>query len=324
MKRVFSLFLAVVVSSALILAAGINASAAAVYPSAGVVSTSSTKLNVRSAPSSSASIVTALPKGAYITLYDRTGSWWRVSYENGKYGYCHADYISPVSGSKAVQVATASGNLNVRQGAGTNYAVQATLAKGSTAVAVSTANGWTRILYHGTRIGYVSSQYLKTITETYPAIRLSIPDYKQTDPRWANVTLGNSGKTIRQIGCTTTALAMMESYRTGTVIYPNVMASKLNYSSSGDLYWPSDYVSNTNANQYLSSIYQLLQAGKPVLIGAKTSAGRQHWVVVTGFQGGQILSPSAFLVNDPGSNSTVNLQQFLNQYPNFYKIVYYR
>ena len=38
-----------------------------------------------------------------------------------------------------------------------------------------------------------------------------------------------------------------ESYRTGSVIYPDAMSKKLNYTSSGDLYWPSDYQVVTKA-----------------------------------------------------------------------------
>ena len=234
--------------------------------------------------------------------------------------------MKSISGSFAAQVNTSSGNLNVRQGAGTGYAVQTSLPKGKTVVILSQSGGWSKILYHGTRIGFVSSQYLKQFSgdTTYPAIKLSVISFKQTDPRWANVKLGSSGQTIAQIGCTTTGLAMMESFRTGTTIYPDAMAKKLSYSAGGALYWPSNYVADTNANGYLGKLYALLKQGKPGFIGAKTASGGQHWVVVTGYQGGNTLSASQFLVNDPGSNTVTNLQQFLNKYPNFYKIISYK
>ena len=48
----------------------------------------------------------------------------------------------------------------------------------------------------------------------------------------------------------------------------------------------------------------------------------QHWVVITGFAGGS-LSASNFIINDPGTGSRTNLQQFLNAYPTFYKFFYY-
>ena len=135
--------------------------------------------------------------------------------------------------------------------------------------------------------------------------------------------IGNSGKTIAQIGCVTTGIAMMQSYRTGTTVYPDAMSKKLSYNSSGSVYWPSDYIVTTSSAGYLSRIYELLREGKPVLIGAKNSSGGQHWVVVTGFSGGDTLTASGFTINDPGSASRTNLQQFLNSYPNFYKYFHY-
>ena len=69
-------------------------------------------------------------------------------------------------------------------------------------------------------------------------------------------------------------------------------------------------------------IYQQLKAGKPVLFGGKNSYGGQHWVVITGFTGGS-LTASNFTIQDPGSNSRVTLQHFLNVYPMFYKYFYY-
>jgi hypothetical protein len=79
----------------------------------------------------------------------------------------------------------------------------------------------------------------------------------------------------------------------------------------------------TNPSGYLNAVYGLLTAGKPVLIGAKNSYGSQHWVVITGYTGGEHLSPSGFTILDPGSSSRTTLQQFLNAYPNFYKFFHY-
>jgi hypothetical protein len=145
----------------------------------------------------------------------------------------------------------------------------------------------------------------------------------QTDPRWANIKIGSSGKTIGQIGCVTTGLAMMESYRTGRTIYPDEMMRKLSYSSSGNVYWPSDYTAVYSSSGYLAKIYDQLRAGKPVLFGAKTSAGGQHWVVITGFKGGQSLTASGFTINDPADKSRTTLADLYSDYPNFYKFFYY-
>ncbi len=320
MKKFCSVLMALIVSFGMF-AFSPMAQAAAKETVAGIVATSSGRLNVRSAQSTSSSVVASLNKGSYVTLISQTGSWWYVEYADGRYGYCHADYIRTVESDPAT-VSTQSGNLNVRTGPGTSYAVADRLPKGESVVVLSQSNGWSHILYNGTKTGYVSTQYLNM--NQYTPISMSLPNFKQTDSRWANVIIGNSGKTIGRIGCTTTAIAMMESYRTGSVIYPDAMSKKLNYTSSGDLYWPSDYQVVTKSSGLLEGIYELLQEGKPVLFGAKQSSGRQHWVVITGYTGGDTLTASRFTVHDPGSYQRTNLQHLLNEYPVFYKYFFYK
>jgi uncharacterized protein YgiM (DUF1202 family) len=317
-KKITSL----IILAAVLLSFAVNplaASAATANSLAGRVATSSGSLNVRRSASTSSEIVSSLYKGSYLTLMWQSGDWWYVEFDDGKYGYCHSDYIQTVSAT-AKTVKTASGNLNVRSGAGTSYSRIDSLPNGEVVLVLWTSGDFSRILYNGTKLGYVSSAYL-TGTASYSAVSLSVPHYMQTDKRWASVTLGRSGKTIYRVGCTTTSFAMIESYRTGTTIYPDTMSKKLSYTSSGNVYWPSDYTAVYSNS--LSEIYKQLKAGKPVLFGAKTSAGGQHWVVITGFSGGNTLSPAGFTIHDPGSGSRTNLQQFLNAYPNFYKYFHY-
>ena len=319
MKKFLSILFAFVISCS-VLAVPTTAQAATLNSSAGTIATSSGRLNVRSSQSTSSSVVASLNKGSYVTLLSKSGSWWYVEYAKGKYGYCHADYIKTVSGTPAT-VQTQSGNLNVRTGAGTSYSIADRLAKGEIVVVLSKSNGWSRVLYHGVKTGYVSSQYLsEKSSQTYAPISLKVPNFKQTDPRWANVIIGQSGKTIAQIGCVTTAIAMMESHRTGKTIYPDAMSKQLSYSASGNVYWPSHYQVVFDSD--LKGIYQQLSKGNPVLFGAKKSNGQQHWVVITGYTGGNTLSASQFTILDPGSNSRTNLQQLLSSYPIFYKYFY--
>lgn len=297
----------------------VNADAASGTSRAGAVTVSSGYLNVRSSASASASRVASLKKGSYITLMEKSGSWWKVEYAKGKYGYCHSDYITIVQGTP-VSVNTGGGNLNVRSGPGTSYGRTATLTKGETVLYLSTTGGWSRVLYHGTKTGYVSAQYLSNY---YAAVSLKVPSFKQTDSRWANTLIGSSGKTMAKIGCATTAVAMVESYRTGTVITPDAMAKQLKYTATGNLYWPGHYTAVTSSSGYLAAIYNKLKQGKPVLLGAQNTYGSQHWVVITGFDGGTSLTAAGFSVHDPGSNSRNTLQQFLNAYPTFYKYFHY-
>lgn len=333
MKKALSILLVTFILVGM-LVPSMEADAATATSQAGVVSVTSGRLNVRKTASTSGTILTSLSKGSYVTLISKSGDWYYVEYADGKYGYCHEDYIKLDSGRTAT-VNTQSTGLNVRAGAGTSYGVKGSVSKGEVVIVLATYGSWSHILYNGTSTGYVSSQYLKinsassgsgsgsTGTVSYPAVSLAVPNFKQTDSRWANVKIGNSGKTIAQIGCATTAIAMMESYRTGTTIYPDSMSKKLSYSSSGNVYWPSNYSVVTSSSGYLSGVYQRLKAGKPVLFGAKTSSGGQHWVVITGYTGGSTLTASGFKINDPGSNSRTNLQQLLNTYPTFYKYFYY-
>ena len=158
---------------------------------------------------------------------------------------------------------------------------------------------------------------------SYRAISLKVPDYKQTDSRWANKKIGSTKYTIGQIGCTTTALAMTESYRTGKTVYPDTMESRLSYSSGGSLYWPNNYSATTNFTNYMQTVYNLLAQGKPVIVGAKKANGSQHWVVVTGYTGASALKPTAFKINDPGTASRTNLGQFFTEFPYLHKIVWY-
>lgn len=322
MKRILSITLVITIILSLFIFP-IKSYGATLTSQAGVVSLSSGRLNVRKSATTGSTVLASLSNGSYITLISTSGDWYYVEYADGKYGYCHKNYIKPDSG-KTATVSTSSTALNVRSGAGTNYSIKDSVPKGDVVIILSSSNGWSKILYDGTKTGYVSSQYLSTSSSaTYSKISLNIPDFKQTDSRWANVQIGSSGKTIGKIGCATTAIAMIESYRTGKTIYPDAMSKKLSYSSSGNLYWPSDYTVVTNSSNYLSKIYQKLKEGKPVLFGAKNSSGTQHWVVITGFTGGNSLTTSGFTINDPGTKYRTNLQQFLNAYPTFYKYFYY-
>lgn len=322
MKKILSIILTVILTGLMLFP--VNTYAAVTPTKAGTVNISSGSLNVRRSASSSSAVISSLKKHTFVALVSKSGSWWHVEYEKGKFGYVHSDYITTMSG-KAMTVSISSGSLNVRSGPSTAYAKTGSLTRGETVIVLSSSGEWQRVLYHGTKTGYVSRSYLKdpSAVSDYPAVKLSVPDYKQTDSRWANVLIGNSGKTIGKIGCATTAIAMMQSYRTGTTIYPDAMSKKLSYSSSGNVYWPSDYVVTTNGTGYLSKIYDILRQGKPVLFGAKNSYGGQHWVVITGYKGGDSLTPSGFIINDPGSHTRTTLAQFMNSYPVFYKYFRY-
>ena len=327
MKRTCSLILSLLLIFSLFSSITMTAEANSTVYGVGKVTTQSTSLNVRKSASTSSSVVTTLKRNSLITLINKSGNFWYVRYGTSGYGYCSADYIT-VTSTDVKTVKTTSGNLNVRSSASTSGTILTRLPSGTKVPVISTSNGWSKILYNGTKTGYVSSAYLvnnsTSNTTTYKAISLSgIPNFKQTDSRWANVIIGNSGQTIAKIGCATTAIAMLESKRTNTTIYPHNMMKKLSYTSGGAVYWPSNYTQITSSSGYLTKIYNLLEQGKPVIVGAKKSNGGQHYVVVTGVKATNTLTTSAFYINDPGSNTRTTLNQFFSAYPYFYKMLHY-
>lgn len=141
------------------------------------------ELNIRSAPSTSASVVGSYARGGKVVLDD----WYKITdgYVWGKYtaysgktryvavgkptgGYDPSDYL--VKGGKATSStsSTKSGGwytvdvntaLNVRSGPGTNYRITGQLHDGYDLYVQSISNGWAKYqAYSGTR--YVSAQYL--------------------------------------------------------------------------------------------------------------------------------------------------------------------
>lgn len=292
--------------------------------SAGVVATEGGRLNIRASASSSAAVITSVNNKTNLAVYGQSGNWYKVEYANGKYGYCHRNYIKPNTAAFRAYVNTPGDVLNVRSGAGTSYSVKDKLSDGTAVTVISKGTSFHRVIYKGTNVGYVSAAYLKTnSTAAYSKIALTVPSYKQTDSRWKDVAIGTQGGTIGTIGCTTTALAMTESYRTKKSITPPDMKNKLTYTASGSLYWPVNYTTElVDSSNYLSKIYALLKKGKPVILGLKGNS--QHWVVVTGHTANTAsLSPGNFTINDPGSKTRTTLSSLLSVYPQIYKIAYY-
>lgn len=320
MKKIISFVFMTVITVMLM---SISASA---LNSAGRVETDGGRLNIRTSPSTSGTVVGSLANGTWLTLKGKSGSWYLAEYSKGKQAYVNEGYIKTYPKSVDATVKLKSGSLNVRSGAGTSHKVIDSLYNGERVVVVKSNETWCGIVYRGNKTGYVAKAYLERTKEetsaSHPSVRLSVPSFKQTDSRWKSYPIGTQGGTIGTIGCTTTALAMTESFYQGYMITPPNMAKKLSYSASGSLYWPSYYsVSNVTAD-YLEEIYRVLKTGKPVVFGMKKANGSQHWVTIYGYEGGATLSPAKFLVNDPGSETRTTLKSVMDSYPVAYRIVY--
>lgn len=316
MKRFLSF---VFITGAVLCCLVLSASAA----TAGKVETNGGRLNIRSAPAGT--VIGSINNGSYLTLKDKKDGWYLAEYTKGKEAWVSESYIKNYTTSKEYAVRLSGGSLNVRSGASTSHSITGGLYNGERVIVLKSSNGWSEIIYHGNKKGYVSSAYLKALSsenDKYAQITLTVPSYKQTDSRWSSYPLGTNGGTIGKIGCTTTALAMTESFHKGYSITPPEMAKKLTYSASGSLYWPSDYKVINSPENYLQELYNALSSGKPVVFGMKTLKGNQHWVTVYGYEGGSTLTAGGFLVNDPGSSIRKTLATVLEAYPVAYRLVY--
>ncbi|TPF14382.1 hypothetical protein CBE79_25640 [Priestia megaterium] len=121
------------------------------------------KLNVRSGAGTTYGIIGSVVKGQMLSVVSKSGSWYKINY-NGRTGYVSSDYVQ-ASGTttppaeNTTYTVTAS-TLNVRSGAGTNYASIGSVTKGQKLSVVSKSGSWYKINYNG-RTGYVSSDYVQ-------------------------------------------------------------------------------------------------------------------------------------------------------------------
>lgn len=171
-----------------------------------------------------------------------------------------------------------------------------------------------------------SSSKTKSTTSSGKTDSVSLNVQKMSQDKWVDTYIGD--KTIAEIGCTTTCMAMIYSYKMGKTYNPDQMVKKLRYSNN-DLIWSSveslGYKVKScpsNEQTMLETIYNALKQNKPVMFGAKKGS-KQHWVVVKGFKGSTSkFKASDFTINDPNSSSRKTLQDFLDYRPNPYKMVY--
>ena len=223
----------------------------------------------------------------------------------------------------------AFGKLNVRETASDEGTVIGHFAYGEKiTVSGRPENGFYKVTGQDSRsgeeiTGYASTEYVVFTEPEDPYIYLDVPLYRQYDVRWNRVSLGNSRYTIGSAGCTTSCLAMSSSFMKKEEIRPDDMCASLWYDNNGNLGWPDDYETRGGSDRY-EFLYSKLKEGVPVLVGGKTRAGRQHWVLVIGYTGdGSEFEAADFMINDPGKDNRVNLEQFFDDFPILYKFAYY-
>lgn len=146
-------------------------------------------------------------------------------------------------------------------------------------------------------------------------------NWRQTDPQWTNIRVGNSSGTLGSIGCLITSISILieKSGCNNTIkpFNPGTFLEALNKNNGFDGNGNLQYGAITKAvpsfkfigkqdlrgkskEEKLSLIKQYLNSGYYLTAEVKgATKGNQHWVAVTGIDGESIL------MVDPGSNQTI-------------------
>ena len=146
-------------------------------------------------------------------------------------------------------------------------------------------------------------------------------NWRQGDPSWSNVRIGNTNSTVGKIGCLVTSIAILiEKSGVNTTISPfnpGTFVEALNknggFDSGGNLQYAAvskavpgfSYVGNVNLrgksrSEKLATISQYFSQGYFITAEVKgATPGNQHWVAVTGID-----SVNVMMV-DPASSQTI-------------------
>ncbi|MDE5582153.1 MAG: SH3 domain-containing protein [Ruminococcus sp.] len=137
------------------------------------VATKSDPLSMRYTPDKKSKLITSIPKGTSLTVYETADNKWYYTTYNGKSGFVSADYLSfskPAENDLTVYdtpnyacVATKNDALNIRDTPSSNGKIIGSIPKGKYIDVYTTSNSkWYYTTYKGVS-GYVSADYVTLI-----------------------------------------------------------------------------------------------------------------------------------------------------------------
>ncbi len=140
-------------------------------------------INMREGTGTNYKVTATISKGITLKILDNSNAKWaKVQAPNGKVGYCSKDFlkISTSTGTTtppatkpntpntttppttSAVTGTTTSSLNVRSGAGANFGVLVTLAKGASVTVLDNSNAtWVKIKTSNGKVGYCSKEFLK-------------------------------------------------------------------------------------------------------------------------------------------------------------------
>lgn len=126
-----------------------------------VATVNASSLRLRSGPSTGHTTVSTAPKGDYVVITGKTGSWYRVNY-NLKHGYMHESYLTTYL-AKNVELGygvVSANRVNLRSGPGTSYRSVAQANTGDKAYIIGFNNQWYKVICKE-QVCYIRSDYLE-------------------------------------------------------------------------------------------------------------------------------------------------------------------
>ncbi|WP_434297890.1 SH3 domain-containing protein [Clostridium sporogenes] len=181
---------------------GGSSSNESVQPGFVKLSSSSSLLNVRSSANLSSSIIGSLKNGSSVSILGKTGSWYKIKY-GSKVAYVSSNYISSSNNSNSssdnnsntstdkgtVKLSSTSSSLNLRENPSLSSKILGRLSHGSSVDILGKTDSWYKIKY-GSKIGYVSSQFITTSNSSNSS------GSSVTNQRFGTVYLSNKYSTL--------------------------------------------------------------------------------------------------------------------------------
>ncbi len=119
------------------------------------------RLNLRSGPDVSASVITVMPRGSEVVLTGQESNGYQSVSWNGRNGWAYGEYLT-IAGTLPVPsgTATTTDRLNLRSGPDASYTVQTVIPAGAqVALTGQATNGYHSVSWNGV-VGWAFSAYL--------------------------------------------------------------------------------------------------------------------------------------------------------------------
>ncbi|TYR81900.1 SH3 domain-containing protein [Priestia megaterium] len=180
-----------------------------------------TSLNVRASASTSASIVTNLPRNAKVTVIKENGSWSQIKTADGKTGWVANRYLKEINNSSSnntnntgnsvsKQATVNATSLNVRASASTSASIVTNLPRNAKVTVIKENGSWSQIKTADGKTGWVANRYLKvdngqnnsggSVTNETIKITKNANIRKEPSLNAAIIRVAKAGETFKKIG----------------------------------------------------------------------------------------------------------------------------